>query len=542
MNRSLETAVGHRIKTGLNRRSFLGAGLAGIAFSGGWISFARAEPGTTLVGVLEEDPPVMNPAITAVVSSYASGSPVYDALTEIHPDGSIHPELAEKWEISPDGLTYVFHLRRGVLWHDGAPFSSADVKFSIENANGKLHPWGRGAFKSVSSVEAPDAATVVLKLKQPQASLISGTDSACGAILPKHIWEKETIATSPFNHKPIGTGPYKFKEYVRGEAIRYVRNEQYYGEKPEIDEVILRIIPDPAARVSAFENGDVDMVYHGAIPFSEAPRLAKMSGVTVKTTDMRGAAYLGIINVEKGPCMKAEVRQALAMAIDRAFIRDNVAPEYALKMVGPLPPASPLVDKTIEDYPFDPKKAEGMLDAAGYPKGANGIRFEFNLLWPNYDQVMTKAADIIFRNLADIGVKVNLTPLERAALNQKGYIGREFDMIMETYGLGPDPDIGVERLYNSNNILTPPVPFTNGSGYRNPEVDRLFDEQRVQLSPEKRREIYNKIQRLIWKDIPVLPVLCYNAPNAFRSSYVTGIFNGSYGNQEDYKSAKLVKK
>ena len=505
-----------------------------------WRPAAAAEA-TTLVGILEEDPPVMNPAITAVISSYASGSPVYNALTNIRPNGDVTPELAERWEIAPDGLTITFHLRRDVAWHDDAPFTAADVKFSVENANAKLHPWGRGAFRALERIETPDPFTAVFRLKQPQASLMLGTDRACCAILPKHIWEKEDLLKSAYNRKPVGTGPYRFVEYAQGESIRYAKNGRYFAGAPQIDELVLRIVPDAAARVAAFENGDVDMIYHGALPFSDAPRLGKLAGTTVKQTDLRGAAYLGIINSQRKPFDDNRVRQALAHAIDRAFIRANVATGYTMNMIGPVPPASPLHDAAVADYSFDPKAAEAMLDAAGHPRKADGTRFTFDLLWPSYDIVVSKTADIIYRNLGDIGVKVSLQPLERAALNQKGYVGRQFDMIIETYGQGPDPDIGVERLYNSHNILNPPQPFTNGSGYANPEVDRLFDEQRVQTEFAKRKAIYDRIQALVWDDLPVLPIFAYSPPNAFRSSYVTGLFDLSYGNQENYARARLVK-
>jgi peptide/nickel transport system substrate-binding protein len=507
------TTGGHLNGAEVTRRSFVVAGLSGFVWAAAGAPMARAQDKLVLVGVIEEDPSVMNPAITATISSFATGSPVYEALTHINPDGSIDPELAESWEISDDGLSYTFHLRPGVAWHDGTPFTSADVKFSIENANKVLHPWGRGAFRSIESIETPDDLTVVFRLGKPQASLIFGTDGACGSILPKHLWENETIATSPLNHQPVGTGPFQFVEYVPGEFVRYARNESYHGKRPAYDEVVLRIISDPAARLAALPN------------------------IEVKTTDLRGTAYLGTMNNEAGPCSNADVRRAITYAIDRAFIRDNVAPGYALHMVGPLPPVSPLADSSLEDYPFDPARAEEMLDAAGYPRGGDGTRFEFRLLWPNYDPVPARAGDIIYRNLGDVGIKVVLTPLESAALIQRGHIGREFDMMLQTYGLGPDPDIGVERLYNSGNIHEPAQPFTNGSGYRNAEVDRLFEEQRTQTDFVKRKAIYSEIQRLIWADVPVLPVLGYTAPNAFNTDYVTGLYDLSYGHQEDYKNA-----
>ena len=500
---------------------------------------ARAADPTRLVGVIEETPSIINPAITAVISSYYAGTPVYNALTHIDPDGTIRPELAASWDAASDGLSYTFHLRRDVLWHDGEKFTAADVKFSLENANGKLHPWGRGAFRAVSQINTPDDYTVVLHLKQPSAALMFGTDSACGAILPKHLWDDGNILKNPHNLNPVGTGPYKFVEMVSGDRLRYVRNDKYFipGE-PYFDELVFRIIPDPAARIAAFENGEVDTLYMNALPFSEAPRLAGEAGVTLKKTNLRGGGFMGIFNVRNKPYSDVKVRQAIAHAINRGFIRDNVDKGFTIKMLGPVPPASPLYNADLKDYDYDPALANKMLDEAGYPKDVNGTRFRFNFLWPAADAGVTRMADVIRENLSAIGVEAVLQPLDRAALTQKGYIALQFDMLCESYGLGPDPDIGVERLYNSHNIFDPPVPYTNASGYRNPDVDALFDAQRVQLDLTARKATYAKIQELIWADVPVLPMFAYDAPNVYRNTVVTGLYEGSYGNQETFAAAK----
>ncbi len=501
----------------------------------------RAAPATRLVGALEETPPSVNPAISAVISTHASGTPVYGALTHILPDGTVQNELAEQWEMSADGLVYTFHLRPDVSWHDDAPFTSADVKFSIENANGKLHQAGRGAFRMVDRIDTPDPRTVVFRLRAPSAALIYGTDSYCGAILPKHLWDGTDILKNPLNLKPIGTGPYRLVEFAAGEFLRYQRFDKYFlPGLPHYDEVELRIIPDAAGRIAALENGELDMLYHSALPWPEVPRIEKLPGMAIQMTNLRGAAYVGIINTRRPPYDDVRVRQALAHAIDRKFLRDAVAGRFGMEMLGPVPPVNALYDKTLVDYAFDPAQANQMLDAAGHARGADGMRFSFDFMFPNYDTNMVKAGDIISRNLQAVGIRTVLQPLDRLALNQKGYIAGQFDMIAETYGLGPDPDMGVERLYNGSNVHTPGIPFTNTSGYVNPEVDGLFEKQRVQTDFASRKVVYDQIQTLIWRDLPVLPLLSYSAPNAFWSNHVTGLFQGAYGNQDSFASAQAV--
>jgi len=516
----------------IGRRGFLLASAA--------LTVGAGDP-TSLVGALEEDPPIINSAISTTISVHASATPVYSALTHITPANVVEPELAERIETSPDGLTYIFHLRQGVAWHDDAPFSSADVKFSIENVNAKLHPAGRGAFNALDRVEAPDANTIILRLKRPSSALIYGTDSYAGSILPKHLWEGTDILRNPHNFTPIGTGPYRLVEYARGDAIRYRKNPTFFKPgKPVFDEVVFRIMPDAAGRVAAFQSGDLDMLYHSALPMADAPRLARLPGVTIKQTDLRGAAYIGIINTRRPPYDDVRVRQALAHAIDREFIRQNVDTGYTIKMLGPVPPASTMYNRDLVDYAYDPGQANEMLDAAGHARGAGGTRFTFDLLWPSYDVGVARMGDIISRNLSEVGIKVLLHPLERGALIQKGYVALQFDMIIESYGLGPDPDINVERLYNSNNIHNPPQPSTNSSGYVNHEVDALFDQQRTIVDQSERKKVYDRIQEIIWRDLPVLPIFSYSPPNIFRSSYVTGLFDVSYGNQENFENARLA--
>ncbi|CAN5619869.1 ABC transporter substrate-binding protein [soil metagenome] len=511
--------------------------IACVAASTAFMSAAATAETTKLVGAVEEDPAIINAVLTSAVSSYLLSAPVYQALTHIPKEGVIEPELAEKWEISPDGKTYTFHLRRDVKWHDGKPFTSADVKFSIENFTMKLHPWGKIAYKPVESVEAPDDYTVVYKLRQPSASLMQATDFAVAAILPKHLWEGTEFLKNPLNQKPVGTGPYKFVEYVRGQSIKYVRNPGFYGSKPYFDELIFRVLPDGATRVSALQNGEIDMMYWNALPQSDAARLATIPGITVKTTTNRGAAYLGIVNMKRAPLDDVRVRQAIMMALDRKFMRSSVdGGTTSLEMKGPVPPSSPLYNKALTDYEFNPAKANELLDAAGVVRGADGTRMTIDVLWPSFGLGAAKIAEIMSRNLAEVGIKTSLQPLDRPAMNQKAYVSGDFGITVDALAVGPDPDIGVERFYNSKNILK--LPYVNNSSYSNPEVDKLFDEQRVQTDSALRKATYDKIQEQIWKDLPVLTFFAFTPNNAYRSKYVTGLFEETNGSFENFLRAR----
>lgn len=519
----------------LTRRHTL-AGLA-VTFAVGGRA-ARADDPKRLIGVIEEDPPFFNPAVSSGISSFVAGAPCYSALTRMDSVGKVTGDLAESFQISADGLTYTFKLRPNIVWHDGHAFSAEDVKFSLEQINSKLHPY-HGAMNAIAAFEAADANTFVLRLKHPQASLISTLGLFSGAILPRHIWEGKDAARDPHNKQPIGTGPFKFVEYVAGDHILYKRNDKYFlPSKGGFDELMFRIIPDPGSRIAALQKGEIDMIYSSAIPATEVARVGKFPGIKLKFTKIQTSGYQAYINMRNAPYSDRRVRQALAHAIDRAFIRSTVFPGLSENMVGPVPPTSPLCNKALVDYALDPAKASALLDEAGFPRKADGTRFELRYLYGANDLPAAKIGDIMSRNLAGVGIKVIGRPLDRGALIQVGFVNNEFDMIASSFSLGPDPDIGVERFYNSNNIFN--IQAVNNSKYINPEVDKLFDEQRVQVDFAKRKAIYDRIQEIVWNDLPVFPFCTYTLPGAYNSTAVTGVFDGENAAREDFAFAKPV--
>jgi peptide/nickel transport system substrate-binding protein len=516
----------------IGRRQALAAlGLAPLA-----PRILRAAEPKRLIGVIEEDPPFFNLAMSSGISSFVSSAPCYSALLRMAVAGEISPDLAESYEISPDGMTYTFKLRKNVEWHDGHPFSSADVKFSLENVNSKLHPY-HGAMNAIDKFEAPDPDTFVLRLKHPQVSLIYSLSNFSGAILPKHIWEGKEVARDPHNRQPIGTGPYKFVEYVSGDHILYKKNEKYFlPGKPVFDELMFRIMPDPSSRIAALQKGEIDMIYQSAVPATEVARIRKFKNIELRFGKIQTSGYQAYINMRNAPFSDRRVRQAIAHTIDRAFIRSNVFPGLSEPMVGPVPPTSPLYNKNLVDYALDPAKANQLLDAAGFPKKADGTRFELRFVFGAQDLPAVKISDIMTRNLGGVGIKVIPRPLDRGAWIQVAFTNGEFDMTTASFSLGPDPDIGIERFYNSNNIFN--IVGVNNSGYKNPEVDKLFDEQRVQTDLAKRKAIYDKISEIVWNDLPILPFSTYALPGVFNSAAVTGIYEGESTAREDFVFAK----
>jgi peptide/nickel transport system substrate-binding protein len=516
----------------IGRREALGA----LALSPLAARVVRAAEPRRLIGVIEEDPPYFNSAASSAISSFVAASPCYSALTRMDVEGKITGDLAKSFETSPDGLTYTFHLHTGIEWHDGRPFSADDVAFSLGQINSKLHPY-RGAMSAIDKVEAPDKETVVLRLKHPQVSLIYSLGNFAGAILPRHIWEGKDVARDPHNRQPIGTGPFKLVEYVAGDHILYKKNDKYFlPGKPAFDELMFRIIPDPGSRIAALQKGEVDMIYSSAVPAPEVPRIKRFKNIQLRFGKIQTAGYQAYINVRNPPFSDRRVRQALAHAIDRGFIRTTVFPGLSENMVGPVPPTSPLHNKALVDYPLDPAKANALLDEAGFAKKADGTRFELRFLYAAQDLPAAKISDIMSRNLAGVGIKVVPRPLDRGAWINASFTNPDFDMTAASFSLGPDPDIGIERFYNSSNIVN--LVGANNSAYVNKDLDKLFDEQRVQMDFAKRKAIYDKIQEIVWNDIPVFPFCTYSLPGVFNGGAVTDIFDGEASAREDFVFAK----
>ena len=495
-------------ETNISRRDFMvlmGATSAAVLVPA---EFAIAANSKVLVSCLDEDPVTLNTAISTSIPSLMASSPVYSALIRVDQQGNLIPDLASSWSSSEDGLTYTFKLREGVKWHDGTPFTSGDCKFTIEEMIAPLQPIGKNAFKHLAGVDAPDEHTLVVRFKQVNQPYLK-VPQAHGPILPKHLWQGTNFTQNPHSKKAIGTGPFKITEYRIGEEIRYARYQDYHLKgQPAFDELVLRIIPDAVSRSAAFENGEIDTVQGLSIPFTDIARLRQLPNVQTVTNPYPGGTYIALFNLREKTLSDQKVRQAIAFGVDRKFMRENILPNISRNMVGPLYPASPLHNSQLVDYEFDPARANQLLDDAGYPRGPDGVRFTVRIAWQNVLIAVTRMADVMRQNLKDIGIDAQLKPMETPALIQNAYIEGDFDILIGSYALGPDPDIGMERLYNSANIK--PLPYTNNSNYRSDEVDALFDKQRLTTTFDARKAIYDGIQATIWKDLPTLPLCSYD--------------------------------
>ncbi len=367
----------------ITRRTVL-RGAAALLATTALPSFAFAAGGGRLVVAADSEPRNLNPAMVASNGVFFISSKIVEPLAEMAYDG-LKPLLATKWEGAADGMSITFTLREGVTWHDGAPFTSADVAFSAMQVWKPLQNLGRSIFANLDAVDTPDAVTAVFRFSKPTpVQLIENALPVVTSVLPRHLYEGTEIKDNPLNMAPVGTGPFKFGEHQAGQFYRLTRNDAYWDKgAPHVDELIFRVLPDRAAAANSLEAGEIQMAAFSMVPLVELDRLGKIDGLEVVTKGYEGLTYqLTVeINHRREQVGKLAVRQAIAHAIDKQFVLDTIFLGYAAKATGPVPANAPaFYTDAVTAYDFDVAKANALLDAAGYPKDASGVRFAIDLL------------------------------------------------------------------------------------------------------------------------------------------------------------------
>lgn len=496
----------------ITRRQLMtyGAAVAGTALltSRGW---SEPQRGGTLVIAENPEPVLLTSALVSNRSTNNISPKIFDGLASYDLETlQPQPQLAESWETSADGKTITFHLRHGVKWHDGKPFTSADVEYTIKEILLKFHSRGQQIFGRVDEIETPDEHTVILKLSDPAPFLLFGLSSWITAIMPKHIYEGTDIRTNPANTAPIGTGPFKFSQWERGVYLRLARNEEYWDQpKPYVDQVIYRFLPDASSRVAALEAEDVLVVAESQVPGSDFERLKSIPYLQIDTSGyaMTAATQFFQFNLDKPLFQDIRVRRALAHAIDRDFIVRNIWYGYGHALNTPISPVlKTFHNPETKGYEFSIEKAEALLDEAGHPRGADGIRFSIIHDAAQNGEQYPRTAEYIRDALGKVGIRVEVRISDFASFTKRVYTDRDFETANYFTSCGPDPVIGVQRIYWSQ-AFVPGVSYSNGSHYASPEMDRVVEAAQIETDPAKRRELYNDFQRIAMEDIPEIPLV-----------------------------------
>ncbi|VFR17813.1 Oligopeptide ABC transporter, periplasmic oligopeptide-binding protein OppA (TC 3.A.1.5.1) [plant metagenome] len=502
-----------------NRRHFLellaagmGAGMLPSALAAQAAAAGQPVRGGTLIANVSPEPSaglVGGINISAPVLPISAS--IFDGLVTYDRDFKPQPQLAESWEQSADGKTITFRLRRGVTWHDGVPFTSADVQYSILNVVKKTHPRGGSTFAKVTSVDTPDAHTVVLNLSGPSPVIWSALFGTETQIVPKHLYEGTSPLTNPWNSKPIGTGAFVFKEWVRGSHILLERNPNYWDQgKPYLDRVIFKAIPDAGARAVALENGEILLAANNPVPESDVARLAANPSLVVNTEGWQAPApiFFFDFNWRQERFRDIRVRKAFAHAIDRKALAENVWYGLATVATSPVPSYQKAFhNPDLPQYEYDPKKAEQLLEDAGLKRDANGVRLSItHVTCAPYGPVYVRAGELFRQQLKQIGVEVKLINYDLGTYVRKLFTDYEFDTSSMWYSCYPDPQIGVQRRFWSKNIK-PGSPSSNGSGYSSPEMDRAIEAMQEEGDVEKRKAHIFEMQRIAQEDVASITLL-----------------------------------
>jgi peptide/nickel transport system substrate-binding protein len=466
------------------------ATLAATPLLAGCTSARTSADAGTVNFLIEAAPTNLDPRVGADAYSEHIDGLIFSSLVGRDAQMKVIPDLAESWE-TPDPVTYVFHLRHGVKFHDGRPLNSADVKFTFDSIlTGAVKTPKRGSFKLISSVAAPDDSTVVFHLREPYASMLWDLTAPAIGIVPRG-------SGAEISQRPIGTGPFRFVSTTTDEEIVLARNDSYFGGVPKIESLRLRIVPDVLVRALELRKGSADATINSLTP-DMVVTLAKERGLTAEQQPGTMLAYLAF-NFDDPILAKRDVRQALAYATDRATIIRYLLRGQARPASSLLPPNHWAFEPDVKQYDYDPARAEQLLDAAGFTRGAGGVRMHLTLK-TSTDESTRLMSEAIADQWKRVGVALQLRPMEFATFYSDVTRGSFQIYSLRWVGGNSDPDL-FESAFSSRKM--PPDGYNRGH-YRNPQLDALLDEARVEMDQSKRKTVLSQIQKIVAEDEPYI--------------------------------------
>ncbi|MEX1021108.1 MAG: peptide ABC transporter substrate-binding protein [Litorilinea sp.] len=455
--------------------------------------------GELTIGSIQE-PDNLNPWLTGLTVGLEVESMIYEGLTRVDPDGVHIPMLAaevpsvENGGISEDLQTYTYRLRDNVTWHDGTPFTAADVAFTFEAiANPEVNALSTAGFTLVESVETPDDHTVVFNLSEP--SVVFLETWGYRGILPRHVFEGVDMNSNDFNRAPsVGTGPYKFVEWVTGDRIVLERNDAYYQEGAYIDRINYLIVPNSDTLLTMLETGEIDMRF--ALTAENVEIARGLTDYDVLATPAHAYFHITINNAD--PVLgDVRVRQALTHGINKVQIAETVLRDLVEPHGSPVAqPSWAYVDHSSR-FPYDTEAAIALLEEAGWVAGADGIReqdgarLSLDMLNIAGDSERLQIVQLIQADLLQIGVEVNISQVD-APTFVAAMTTQEFQWAYGFWGFSVDPS-----GYNERWLSTSPGHWLN---YDNPEVDEILLSALQTPDREARRALYEQFQEIVVED------------------------------------------
>ena len=457
--------------------------------------------GDTLITASIGEASNLIPILSTDSASHDVAGYVYNGLVKYDKDLKIVGDLAESWEFSSDKLSITFHLRKNVRWHDGEPFTARDVEYTYKVIIDPKTPTAySGDFLLVEKAEVLDDHTFRARYSKPFApALISWGTS----ILPRHLLEGKDITTSSLARKPVGTGSYRFKEWVSADRIVLVSNPDYFEGRPYIDRRIFRVIPDSATIFLELKNMGVDMTGLTPLQYVKQTEYPKFRAEFNKFRYLSFSyVYLGY-NLKHAFFKDARVRQAITYAINREEIIDGILFGQGVASTGPYKPDMWAHNPNVRKYPFDRDKAMALLNEAGFQKGTDGLLykdgkpFEFTVLTNQGNDVRIRCAELIQRRLAELGISIKIRVIEWASFVNEFIDKRNFEAVILGWTVPNDPDI--YDIWHSSKQGPKELNFT---GFANKEMDDLLVKARETFDQEERKKYYWRIQEIIAEEQP----------------------------------------
>jgi peptide/nickel transport system substrate-binding protein len=427
-----------------------------------------------LIAAIAGEPDQLDPQKTSAYFSFEVLENVFDTLVEPDANLEMRPALAKAWSVSPDQLTWTFHLRNGVTFQDGSPFTADDVVYSYRRIiDEKLSNVDK--FSAVTDVSAPDPYTVLIRVKQPTPNLLTNLGGFKGmAIVQRKNVESGQIATHP-----VGTGPFAFASQKSGDSITLTANPTYWGGRPKVPGVTFRFISEPSTALSALQAGEID--WTDAIPTQRVAQLKNDDSIKLAVTPSNDYWYLAL-NEARDPWRDPRVRKAIAYAIDRNAIVQATSYGTAEANQLAIPEGNPWFTP-YDKYRYDVDEAKRLLNEAGAsPKNLD------MLVTSEYPETVT-AAQVIADNLKPLGITVNIRTVDFATWLDEQNTGH-FDMLMMGWLGNIDPDDFYYAQHHTNGS-------SNAQKFSNPDVDRLLDAGRVEVNRQARQQDYAKAATII---------------------------------------------
>ncbi|EMR06910.1 Oligopeptide-binding protein AppA precursor [Bhargavaea cecembensis DSE10] len=461
--------------------------------------------GGNLVLATTAAPTLFNPYYSTDTSSSTIEGFLFSGLVTVDQDFNPEGDLAESWDFTDDGLRWTFHLRENVKWHDGEPMTADDVVFSYTIPKDPDYVGPRGLpFEIIEEVNKIDDYTVEFVLSEPYAPFI--TITAQFEVLPKHILGEVPIAElgkHPFNTKePIGTGPFKFKEWKEGEYIALEAHEDYHLGAPKLDGLLYKIVPDTNTSMAQLQVGEISMAGISPEYVGMAQDLEAKGMVKLESGPSNAFEYIGY-NLRNELFQDKKVRHALTHAIDREAIIQAILGDAGTVAHGPGSPANWAFNPDVPKFEYDPEKAKQLLKEAGWEPGPDGIlekngkKFEFALKTTSANEIRQQIAEVAQQQWAEIGIKTSIEVLEWSAyVEQTSPPNWNFDAIVAGWSIGSDPD--PTWFWHTSEIEA----GLNYNGYSNPKVDELLSENTQIADLEERKAVIAEADAIVTEDQP----------------------------------------